>query len=255
MSRPPSRRSSVDWSWVRMVLEPTGSRVVISYDSVLHAGINRVLTKAMVSKGFERVFELAKILEEIARDSGLRYYPPVIVLPEARVVEHREEALAILYANLTYRVWGDRLQPVIETYLPLLLYGKSQVLRAIFVHELLHYIYLAIKYLREEHLVTLDIYTSSLSGKVFIDEVYQVRPEMVFTSSKYIRLMNDYDKIISRSRIAYSIRRNWIEKGKPTKKLGPRDMRVNLSMEDWASMYFPESVLARVREYIDEYVG
>ncbi len=227
----------------------------IGFDGVLNASINGLISKKMASTGFERVYDLVKILDEISGISGIPY-PPVIILPEARVLEDREGVSAIIFANINYRVYGDRVNPVVETYLPLLLYGKNPVLKAIFAHELLHYIYLAIKYLREENLVSIDIYTSSLAGIVFIDEVYQIRPELVFSKSpSYVRILTNLDKIYSKYRLASQIKRNWIDRGKPTKKVSSKDMRRPLGAANMARMYFPDVVLERVREFMDQYVG
>ena len=226
----------------------------ISYDNVIRMGLNKTLSKKIVSNGFEKLFTLSKILSEISEISRIPY-PYVIVLPEARVLEHSDGVYAILYANISYRIMDERLHPVVETYLPFLLYAENKVLKAVFAHEILHYIYLAIKYLREEHLVSLDIYTSNYSGKVFIDEVYQVRPELVFKDRSYVKMLTGFDSVLSKSRVARSIRRNWIEKGKPSRKYTSREFRIKISIEDWNRIYFPDEVLERVRDLIDEYVG
>jgi len=232
----------------------TPGEINISFDNVLKLGLNKVLSKKIVSNGFEKLFTLAKVINEVSDISRIPY-PHVIILPEARILEHSDGVYAIIYANISYRVFEDRLYPVVETYLPFILYAENRVLKAVFAHEILHYIYLAIKYLREEHLVTLDIYTSNYSGRVFIDEVYQVRPELVFKDKSYIKMLSGFDSILSKSRVARSIRRNWIEKGKPSRKLTPREMRIKIPIEDWNRIYFPDIVLERVRELIDEYVG
>ncbi len=230
------------------------SEVSISYDNVINLALNKVLSKKIVSNGFERLFTLSKIVRDITAVSGVKY-PPIIVIPEARILEHSDGVYAILYANISYRKWDGRLHPVVETYLPFLLYSETNVLKAVFAHELLHYIYLAIKYLREEHLVTLDIYTSNYSGRVFLDEVYQVRPELVFKDKSYVKMLTLFDKVLSKSKVSNSIKRNWIEKGKPSKKYASREFRLRISLEDWSSIFFPDSVLERVRDLIDEYVG
>lgn len=230
------------------------NEVSISYDNVINLALNKVLSKKIVSNGFERLFTLTKIVKEISNVSGVKY-PPIIVIPEARIIEHSDGVYAILYANISYRKWDNRLHPVVETYLPFLLYSEKSVLKAVFAHELLHYIYLAIKYLREEHLVTLDIYTSNYSGRVFLDEVYQVRPELVFKDKSYVKMLTLFDKVLSKSKVSVSIRRNWVEKGKPSRKYSSKEFRLRMSIEDWSSIFFPDSVLERVRDLIDEYVG
>ncbi len=228
--------------------------VSISYDNVLNMALNKFLTKKIVSNGFEKLFTLGKIIREISSLANVKY-PHVIVLPEARILEHSDGIHAIIYANISYRKFNGRLHPVVETYLPFLLYAENNVLKAVFAHELLHYIYLAIKYLREEHLVTLDIYTSNYSGRVFLDEVYQVRPELVFKDKSYVKMLNFFDKVLSKSKVANSIKRNWIEKGKPSRKYSSREFRLRISLEDWNTIFFPDTVLERVRDLIDEYVG
>jgi len=228
--------------------------ISISYDKVVNLALNKVLTKRIVLNGFEKLFTLSKVVREIMDVSGVRY-PPIIVYPEARMLEHSDGVIAVIYANISYRKWDGRLHPVVETYLPFLLYSENNILKAVFAHELLHYIYLAIKYLREEHLVSLDIYTSNYSGRIFLDEVYQVRPELVFRDKSYIRMLTYFDKVLSKSKVLNGIKRYWIERGKPTRKYGSREARLRISLEDWNTIFFPDSVLERVRELIDDYVG
>ncbi len=227
---------------------------MVGYDAVLNASINGLITKRMATTGFTKIFDLIKIIDEISEISGI-HYPPVIILPEARMVEDVNGVTAVVFATLNYRRFGDRVTPVVETYLPLLLYGNKQVLKAIFAHELLHYIYIAIKYLREESLVNLNVYTSSLSTVVFVDEVYQIRPEFVFSNSpSYVRMLNNMDKILRQHKLAYLIKKNWIDREKPTKKFSSKEFRKRMSSGDLARMYFPDDVLDKVRELMDHYV-
>ena len=222
----------------------------ISYDNVLNMYFQGILSRRIVYNGFEKLLNLSKILDDISLKSGVTY-PPVIVLPEARILEHEEGVSAILYANIGYRRGGGYLYPVVETYLPFILYGDTRLYKMVFSHELLHYIYLAIKYVREEHISSVDIYTSSISGRIFLDEVYRVRPETIFEDRFYIRLLNMSEKLLSRSRVAYSIRRNWIDRGRPTNRYKSRDFRLKVSIEELSRLYFPDEVIERVRHIMD----
>ncbi len=80
-------------------------------------------------------------------------------------------------------------------------------------------------------------------------------PELVFKYKSYVKMLTLFDKVLSKSKVSGSIKRNWIEKGKPSKRYASREFRLRISIEDWSSIFFPDSVLERVRDLIDEYVG
>jgi len=224
---------------------------VISYDEVIIQGLNGKLSRRIINNGLDMLFKLRKSIEKIVNESGIPY-PPIIVLPEARVLVMEEGLSAIVYANLSIRRYKGRITPVVEFLLPFLLYGGIQSKTAVLAHELLHYMYLAMKFYLNEYFIHPLISTSGVSGRYLLEETYQLEPELVFRSGRIGKLVSKLESILIKDRIAYKIRRNWINRSMPTKMILSQDFKINLSIEDMSNLYFPDEVMTRVSEIVHE---
>ncbi len=248
------------------MIRSTEFKYLISYDRVLYYALNEKLrSNKDLLTGFRRINEVKKCIARISRDTGLPY-PAVRIIPEALILTAEEEGVnAIVYANVNYSVASDGVYPVIDLYLPTLLYTNrdlsvrrkvklkgSDVLLAILAHELIHYVYLAIKYITADYMTSLAIYTGDLMGKLFIEKIYQVPPNKLFRSRKLIKLVSNIDDIIEKYNIARYIERYWIKKGKPVKIVHFKDFKVSIPISLWTAMHFPESVLSKARDLINE---
>jgi len=96
------------------------------------------------------------------------------------------------------------------------------------------------------------ISTSGVSGRYLLEETYQLEPELVFRSGRIGKLVSKLESILTKDRIAYKIRRNWINRSMPTKMILSQDFKINLSIEDMSNLYFPDEVMTRVSEIVHE---
>jgi len=224
---------------------------LISYDEVIYQWINERLSRKIVNHGLDKLFKLKKYIERIEKESKIPY-PPIVIVPEARLIIMEEGVSAIIYANLSIRRFKGRITPIVEFLLPFLLYGGIFSKTAVLAHELLHYIYLAIKSYMKEYFIHPLISTSDLTSMVFLEEVYQIEPERLFESRRLNRLLRELDDVLRRDRIAYKIRRNWINRGLPSKAVLSRDFKLNISVEEMSKLYFPSEVIGRISEIVNE---
>jgi hypothetical protein len=224
---------------------------LISYDEVIYQAMNKRLSRKIVNHGLDELFELRKSLERIERESKIPY-PPIIIIPEARLMLLEEGLSAIIYANLSIRRFKGRITPIVELLLPFLLYGAYSSKTAVLAHELLHYIYLAIKSYMNEYFIHPLISTSDITGRIFLEEVYHIDPDLLFGGRRLSRLLRKFEEVLRKDRIAYKIRRNWINRGLPTKAVLSKDFKLNISIEEMSKLHFPSEVMSRVSEIIHE---
>ncbi len=226
-------------------------KYVISYDPVSVYALNDRIRKSIAKKGYDKIFELRKRLEYIVTHSGLPY-PPVTVIPEARLLVHEGDITAVVYANINYRYSGGYLHPIVEIYLPFLLYSPAELQTLVMAHEFLHYIYLAIRYVSSDYLMNPLIYTGDLTGRSFLEDLYTVNPEKIFDSPRFINKLNRIHELLEKNRIGYNIKKRWIDKDLPSKSVFADDFRIKMSMNMWTNMYFPEDVLRKARVLLSE---
>ena len=224
---------------------------MISYDPVNVYALNGRLRKALARRGYDKIFELKKRLEYLVIHSGMPY-PPVTVLPEARLVVHEDDVTAVVYANINYRFSGGYLHPIVEIYLPFLLYSPSGLQTLVMAHEFLHYIYLAIRYVSSDYLMNPLIYTGDLTGRSFLEDLYTVSPEKVFDNKRFVKKLYRLNRLLDKSRVGYLIKKRWVDKGLPSKSIFADDFRIKISMNMWTNMYFPEEVLRKARVLLGE---
>lgn len=226
-------------------------KYLVSYDQVNIYALNDRLKTSVAKKGYALVFDLKKRINTVIRNSSLPY-PPISIIPESCLVVHEADVTALVYANINYRLSGGYLHPIVEMYLPFLLYASSEIKSLVLAHELLHYIYLALRYVSSDYLVNPLIYTSDLTGRMILEDLYQVNPEKVFNNNRFISRIRKLNEILEKSKIGYIIKRRWIDRGLPSKTISADDFRVKLSMNMWANMYFPEEVLRKARVLLSE---
>jgi len=224
----------------------------ISYDEVLSYGINGRLTSKIVLNGFKKLFILPKILRRISKASKIPY-PPIIIIPEARLLILEEGLTAVVYANLSIRRISNRITPAVEMAMPFLLYSDNSSKVAVLGHELLHYLYLAFKFYSNEYYIHPLIYTSNISGRMFLEDLYQFKPDIIFDKGRVLYAVKKFDEILRKDRISYKIKKNWIDRGLPTKAVYSSEFKLSISIEDFSNLYFPDSVLMRVRDMVGEY--
>ena len=220
--------------------------IVISYDQVTYYGLNNKLNLRIVKRGYDEVFRLRERLSRIVESSGLPY-PPVYIVPEARILVHEGDVHAIVYADVNYRVTKSYVYPIVEVYLPFLLYSDATLKTLVLAHEFLHYMYLAVRYVTADYLVNPLIYTGDLSGRDFLEELYTVNPSKVFKGKWLLSRLDKLSEILDKSKVGNLIRRRWIDRGYPSKTIFADDFRIKLPMSIWSNMYFPEEVLLKAR--------
>ena len=226
-------------------------KYVISYDQVNIYALNGLLKTNIAKKGYEEVFDLKKRIDILIKYSMLPY-PPITIIPESRLVVHEGDVTALVYANINYRLSGGYLHPIVEIYLPFLLYASSEVKTLVLAHEFLHYMYLSLRYVSSDYLVNPLIYTSDLTGRMILEDLYQVNPEKIFSNKRFITRLNKLNNILDKSKIGYKIKKRWIDKDLPSKTISADEFRVKLSMNMWTNMYFPEEVLKKARVLLSE---
>ncbi len=226
-------------------------KYVISYDQVNIYALNGLLKTSIAKKGYDRVFDLKKRIDTLIKYSTLPY-PPITIIPESRLVVHEGDVTALVYANINYRLSGGYLHPIVEIYLPFLLHASSEIKTLVLAHEFLHYMYLSLRYVSSDYLVNPLIYTSDLTGRMFLEDLYQVNPEKIFSNKRFISRLNKLNDILDKSKIGYTIKKRWIDRGLPSKTISADEFRVKLSMNMWTNMYFPEEVLKKARVLLGE---
>ena len=226
-------------------------KYVISYDQVNIYALNDFLKIGVAKKGYNKVLDLRKRIDLIVKYSMLPY-PPITIVPESRLVIHEGDVTALVYANINYRLSGGYLHPIVEFYLPFLLYASSEIKSLVLAHEFLHYIYLAVRYVSSDYLVNPLIYTSDLTGRMLLEDLYQVNPEKVFNNKRFVSRLNKLNEILEKSKIGYIIKKRWVDRNLPSKTISADDFRVKLSMNMWTNMYFPEQVLRKARVLLGE---
>jgi hypothetical protein len=147
---------------------------------------------------------------------------------------------------------GGYVRPIVEVYLPFLLYARGDLKTLVLAHEFLHYVYLAIRYVSSDYLINPLIYTGNLSGRYLLEEIYTVHPSKVFSNKRFVTRLLNIGNILDKSRLANTINRRWIERGLPNRVIPVDDFRVKLSMSMWSNMYFPEDVLRKARVLIGD---
>lgn len=220
--------------------------VVISYDQVTYYALNNKLNTRVVKRGYEEVFRLRDRLMKVVENSGLPY-PPVYVIPEARILVHEGDIHAVVYADVNYRITKKYVYPIIEVYLPFLLYGDANLKTLVLAHEFLHYMYLAVRYVTSDYLANPLIYTGDLSGRELLEELYTVNPAKIFKSRWLLSRLDRLSEILDKSKLGNIIRKRWIDRGYPSKTVFADDFRIKLPMSIWSNMYFPEEVLLKAR--------
>jgi len=220
--------------------------VVISYDQVTFYALNNKLNTRIVKKGYEEVFKLKERILKIVEGSNLPY-PPVYIVPEARILIHEGDIHAVVYADVNYRVTKKYVYPIVEIYLPFLIYADSTLKTLVLAHEFLHYIYLAVRFVTSDYLANPLIYTGDLTGREFLEELYTVNPAKIFTSKWLLSRLEKLNEILDKSKLGTMIRRRWIDRGYPSKTIFADDFRIKLPMSIWSNMYFPEEILRKAR--------
>ena len=227
-------------------------KYIIKFDDVVVKWFNGSLSTRIFFNSVNSLVGLKKALKKISQSTGGLSYPPIVIVPEARVLWMDDGSSAIVFANLSIKRLNNIIAPVVEFTLPLLLYGNEKVYTVILSHEFLHYIYIAIKFYSNEYFINPLISTSTLSGRVFLEEVYQIDPDAIFKKGSILNAVKRFDDFIRKSRIGYRIKRNWIDRGLPTKLIHSTEFRVRLSIEDYSKMYLPDDILSKVRDLLDE---
>ncbi len=220
--------------------------IVISYDQVTYYALNNKLNTRVVRRGYEEVFKLKDRILRVVEGSGLPY-PPVYVIPEARILIHEGDVQAVVYADVNYRITKKYVYPIVEVYLPFLLYADSNLKTLVLAHEFLHYIYLAVRFVTSEYLANPLIYTGDLTGREMLEELYTVSPAKVFKNKWFLSRIEKLNEALEKSRLGYLVRKRWIERGYPSKTIFADDFRIKLPMSIWSNMYFPEEVLRKAR--------
>ncbi len=226
-------------------------KYVISYDPVNVYALNGKLKRSIAKKGYELIFKLRERLEYITSNSGLPY-PPVTIIPEARLLLHEGGVTAVVYANINYRFSGGYIHPIVEMYLPFLLHAPAELQTLVLAHEFLHYMYLALRYVSSDYLMNPLIYTGDLTGRSFLEDLYTVNPERIFSNQRFVNRINRIHEYLDKSKIGNDIQRKWIDRGYPSKSIFADDFRIKISMNMWTKMYFPEEVLRKARVLLGE---
>lgn len=221
-------------------------KVIIGYDQVNVYVLNNRLKKRIAKKGYELIFDLRDRVLNLVNYSGLPY-PPITVIPESRIVAHEDGVNAIVYANINYRFSGGYLHPLIEVYLPFLLYAPGEIKSLVLGHEFLHYIYLAIRYVSSDYLINPLIYTGDLTGRELLEELYTVNPNKIFNNRRFNSRLRKLKELLDSKKVADTIRKRWIDRNLPNKVIPADEFRIKLSMNMWANMYFPEDILRKAR--------
>lgn len=225
-------------------------RYLISYDQITLYSLNNLLSAKIAKKGYEAVFKMKKNIDLIMKYTSLPY-PPVVVSPELKILVHDNSTLSMVYANINYRVMGGLFQPVVEISLPFLLYASNELMNLVLAHEFLHYLYLAIRYVSSDYLVNPLIYTGSIIGRAFLEDVYYVEPSKVFNNARFVKKIAKINEILEKSKIADLIKKRWLDNNHPSKSILADDFRVRLNINMWSNMHFPEEIKRKAKEIID----
>ncbi|MEM0056920.1 MAG: hypothetical protein QXH96_00330 [Candidatus Geothermarchaeota archaeon] len=225
-------------------------KYLISYDQITLYSLNNLLSVKIAKKGYEAVFRMKKNIDLIMKYTSLPY-PPIVVIPELKILIHDNSTLSMVYANINYRVMRGLFQPIVEISLPFLLYASNELMNLVLAHEFLHYMYLAIRYISSDYLVNPLIYTGSIMGRKFLEDVYYVDPSKVFNNTRFVKKMAKINEILEESKIADIIKKRWIDNNYPSKSIFADDFRIRLNINMWSNMHFPEEIKRKAKEIMD----
>ena len=219
---------------------------VIGYDQVTLYALNGLIDKKIAINGYREIYRLKDRVDVVIRNSGLPY-PPITVIPEARILMYEPDFSAIVYADLNYRYVKGYLHPYVEISLPFLLYAPSELKSLVLAHEFLHYIYMAIRYVTADYLINPLIYTGELTGRELLEDIYTVSPFKVFTNKRFASRVEKIGGILESSKISDLVKERWIDRGMPSRSIDADEFRVKLTFSMWREMFFPEEVLRKAR--------
>jgi len=131
---------------------------------------------------------------------------------------------------------------------PLLKYGNIKLWKAILTHELLHYYYLAIKYIESDIFSLSQYFVGTVIGKLIFDEVHAIEPNKILRDKYLIRLVTrDLKKMLTEKKFLNKVL-SWIESKKPFIKVSAQDFYVKLSFSEFKKLYFPLVILNKLRK-------
>ena len=203
-------------------------------------------------KGYERSRILRSSVEVVERNAMLPY-PDIRVEPRLTILLHESRIQAVLHAFLDVRSTEKDTEPLVSVSLPFLCFGRKQQVTAVLAHEFLHYLSMAVRFLKSDFFTLQQRFSGTITGHLLFDEVAQTPPEKVFRG-RYLRevVSKRFHSIIDDEDLASQIEKDWVDVGLPTTALGSEDFVVRLSVDEFMSLVFPEEVLSRASQILVE---
>ncbi|MFQ5711969.1 MAG: hypothetical protein ACE5GD_09365 [Candidatus Geothermarchaeales archaeon] len=209
----------------------------------------------VAEEGYRNLKSLCSSIAIIEKNTDLPF-PDVVVEPELKVLLHESQIQSVVHANIDFRRWDYRVSPIVSVSLPLLVFGRKALYTVVLLHEFLHYLYLSMKFLESDffslHLKVGDTAT----GRLIFDEVGQISPKNVVKSKYLINLVTEkFRHVINDRKFISTIENKWIGRNLPVINLRSQDFAVRLSPSDFTSLYFPDAVLKRARQLLENASG
>lgn len=221
-----------------------GRRVL--FDDVVNAALSRRVDWRHAKRGLDRLRELEKRMRKVEEASGLPY-PPVRVTPEVKVLIHECGVAGVVHGNPSFVKVGDRIVPIVEVTLPLLLYADGEILTGVLAHEFLHYIYLAERCVKMDYFALGQPFGGTVLGRITFDEAQVAPPEKVYRNRYIVGLLRKrFDRLLSRRSFVRKVE-EWIEKGYPHVKISSEKLQVKMGVEDIGRIWFPREVVEAVK--------
>jgi len=218
----------------------------ILFNEVINAWLGGAMGRIKIKDGIGKLKSLSKTIKDIEKREGLTY-PPVRITPSVKVLYHEYDVKGIVHGNINFMWSGDVIQPIVELSYPFLIYADKKTWKGVLVHELLHYFFLAKKYLDSDIFSLSQYFGGTVIGRLVFDEVYMMDPRKVLRDDHLIELVTkQLEKLLSKKEFLNKIIK-WIKSGKPHIQISSQDFYIKLSFSEFKKLYFPAEILNRVR--------
>lgn len=216
----------------------------ILFNDVINAWLSGTIKR--LPNNLRKLKEISICVGIIEKNSKIPY-PPIRVVPEVKILYHEYDVTGIVHGNINFIRTGDLIYPIIELSYPFLIYSDRKLKIGVLSHELLHYLFLAKKYIKSDIFGLSQYFGGTVIGHLVFDETYIINPNKIFNDKKIIKLLTeDLEKLLARKGFIKRILK-WIESGKPSRHLHSQEFHIKLSYGEFKKLYFPDEVLKVVR--------